>query len=280
MTFSDIIFLAVKPYMERRLVFLKSNHLDVLISLIEDFLVNKEVMVCDKMGVMNSDASKYCHLDDETDIQVSTKPATINQFISACILLASICVKAERLDVVLEVSYRVLQMGKLNLSWTMLALHVFGSVCCDKLRLLESCNLLMTTIRLVVLLLESTDASSCLVSSYIQSNRSTAFQSCTHCVFDVDTVSIDVFISSLLDELHLCALSWNNHTNSNEAITRQISHLGSSGLEISCGETCNISKRAKLTEGTNYPAGRDLCYFSEIISLLELFGSYMVWSTL
>ncbi|XBI65866.1 hypothetical protein VPH35_045605 [Triticum aestivum] len=267
--------MTVKPYMETRLGFLKSNHLDVLVSLIEDFLVSKEVMVCDKMGVKNSDAIKHCHLDDETGIQVSTKPATVNQFISACILLASICVKVERLDVALEVSYRVLQMGKLNLSWTMLALHVFGSVCGDKLRFLKSCNLLMTTIRLVVLLLESTDTSSCLVSSYIQSNRPTAFPSCTHCVFDVDTVSIDVFISSLLDELDLCVLSWSNHANSNEAITRHSSHSGSNGLEISCGESCNISKQAKLTEDTNYPAGRDLCYFAEIISLLELFGNYM-----
>ncbi|KAM3332772.1 hypothetical protein ACQJBY_028116 [Aegilops geniculata] len=272
---SSAFSMTVKPYMETRLGFLKSNHLDVLVSLIEDFLVNKEVMVCDKMGVKNSDAIKYCHLDDETGIQVSTKPATVSQFISACILLASICVKVERLDVALEIAYRVLQMGKLNLSWTMLALHVFGSICGDKLRFLKSCNLLMTTIRLVVLLLESTDTSSCLVSSYIQSNRPTAFPSCTHCVFDVDTVSIDVFISSLLDELDLCALSWNNHANSNEIITRHSSHLGSSGLEINCGESCNISKQAKLTEDTNYTAGRDLCYFAEIISLLELFGSYM-----
>ncbi|VAH80195.1 unnamed protein product [Triticum turgidum subsp. durum] len=272
---SSAFSMTVKPYMETILGLLKSNHLDVLVSLIEDFLVNKEVMVCDKMGVRNSVAIKYCHLDDETGIQVSTKPATVNQFISACILLASICVKVERLDVVLEVSYRVLQMGKLNLSWTMLALHVFGSVCGDKLRFLKSCNLLMTTVRLVVLLLESTDTSSCLVSSYIQSNRPTAFPSCTHCVFDVDTVSIDVFISSLLDELDLCALSWNNHANSNEAITRHSSHSGSSGLEINCGESCNISKQANFTEDTNYPAERDLCYFTEIISLLELFGNYM-----
>uniref|UniRef100_A0A453FLB3 Maternal effect embryo arrest 22 n=2 Tax=Aegilops tauschii subsp. strangulata TaxID=200361 RepID=A0A453FLB3_AEGTS len=272
---SSAFSMTVKPYMETILGLLKSNHLDVLVSLIEDFLVNKEVMVCDKMGVRNSVAIKYCHLDDETGIQVSTKPATVNQFISACILLASICVKVERLDVVLEVSYRVLQMGKLNLSWTMLALHVFGSVCGDKLRFLKSCNLLMTTVRLVVLLLESTDTSSCLVSSYIQSNRPTAFPSCTQCVFDVDTVSIDVFISSLLDELDLCALSWNNHANSNEAITRHSSHSGSSGLEINCGESCNISKQAKFTEDTNYPAERDLCYFTEIISLLELFGNYM-----
>ncbi|KAM0850635.1 hypothetical protein ACQ4PT_052949 [Festuca glaucescens] len=272
---TDITFLAVKPYMETRLVFLKSSQLDVLVSLIEDFLMNKEVVVCDKMGVMNSDGSKYCHLDDEIGMQVSTKPATRDQFISACILLASICAKVERVDIVLEVSYRVLQMGKANLSWTMSALHVFGSVCGDKLLLVKSCNLIMTTIRLVVLLLESTDTSLCLVSSHIQSNRPTAFPSCTHCLFDVDTVSIDVFISSLLDELDLCALSGINHVKSDEAITKHSSHLGSSELQIDCGEPCNIYKQAKVAEGINYPARRDLCYYTEIISLLELFGSYM-----
>ncbi|XP_010232391.1 uncharacterized protein LOC100835630 isoform X3 [Brachypodium distachyon] len=264
----------VKPYMEARLVFLKRDQLDVLVSLIEDFLVNKEVMVCDKLGDGNAVANKY-HLDNETGIQVSTKPATIDQFTSACILLASVCLKEERVDVVLEVSYKVLQMGKRNLSWTMLALHVFGSICGDKLFFMKSCNLLMTTIRLVVLILESKDTSLCLVSSYIQSNRSTAFPSCTHCLFNKDTVSIDVFISSLLDELNLCSVLWNNHANTNETITKHSSHLGSSGLEINCGETCNISKQAKFAEDINYSAGRDLCYFTEIISLLELFGSYM-----
>jgi hypothetical protein len=96
----------------------------------------------------------------------------------------------------------------------------------------------------------------------------------------VDTVPVDVFISSLLDELDLCALSGINHVKSNEAITKDSSHLGSSALQIDCGEPCNIYKQAKVAEGINYPAGRDLCYYTEIISLLELFGSYMVCSTL
>ncbi|CAM0882880.1 unnamed protein product [Alopecurus aequalis] len=272
---SSAFSMTVKPYMETRLGFLKSSQLDILVSLIEDFIVNKEVVICDITGVRNSDGSKYCHLDEGTGMQVSTKPATIDQFISACILLASICAKVERVDVVLEVSYRILQTGKANLLWTMSALHVFGSVCGDKLLLVKSCNLLMTTIRLVVLLLESTDTSLHLVSSHIQSNGPTAFPSCTHCLFDVDTVPIDVFISSLLDELDLCAPSGINHVKSNEAISKHSSHLGSSELPINCGEPCNISKQAKNSEGINYPAGRDLCYYTEIISLLELFGSYM-----
>jgi len=83
---SSAFSMTVKPYMETRLVFLKSSQLDVLVSLIEDFLMNKEVVVCDKMGVMNSYGSKDCHLDGEIAMQVSTKPATRDQLISACIL--------------------------------------------------------------------------------------------------------------------------------------------------------------------------------------------------
>ena len=104
--------------------------------------------------------------------------------------------------------------------------------------------------------------------------------SCAHCLFNVDTVSIDGFISSLLDELDLCSLQWNNHACSNETITRCSSHLGSSGLDTRCSETCNIFKQGKLSEDThNYPAAINLCYFTELISLLELFGIYMVWSS-
>ncbi|XP_062222551.1 uncharacterized protein LOC133921610 isoform X2 [Phragmites australis] len=269
--------LSVKSCMEARWIFLKRDQLDVLVSLIVDFLVNKEVVVCEKKGQKVSDASKYHNLDDESGLQLSTKPATIDQFVSACILLASLCIEVERVDVALEVSYKVLQMGKSNLSWTLLALHVFGSLCGDKFLLPKSCNFVMTAICLVVLLLESKDTSLCLVSSYIQRNRPTTFLSCAHCLFNVDTVSIDGFISSLLDELDLCSRLWNNHDNSKETIARCSSHLGSSsGLEINCGEPCNIFKQGKLAEDThNYPAGIDLCYFTELISLLELFGIYM-----
>ncbi|XP_066307042.1 uncharacterized protein [Miscanthus floridulus] len=267
---------SVKSHMETRWTILRADELDVLFSLIEDFLLNKEVVVCEKMGQKVFGASKDHELDDETGLQLSVKPAKINEFIAACILLASICVEVGRVDIVLEVSYKVLQMGKSNLLWTLLALHVFGSMCGDKFLPPKSCNFLMTAIRLLVLLLESKDTSMCLVSSYIQSNKPTTLPSCAHCLFNVDTVSIDGFISSLLDELDLCSLQWNNHACSNETITRCSSHLGSSGLDTRCSETCNIFKQGKLSEDTHYyPAAINLCYFTELISLLELFGIYM-----
>ncbi|CAD6236588.1 unnamed protein product [Miscanthus lutarioriparius] len=187
---------SVKSHMETRWTILRADELDVLFSLIEDFLLNKEVVVCEKMGQKVFGASKDHELDDETGLQLSVKPAKINEFIAACILLASICVEVGRVDIVLEVSYKVLQM--------------------------------------------------------------------------------DGFISSLLDELDLCSLQWNNHACSNETITRCSSHLGSSGLDTRCSETCNIFKQGKLSEDTHYyPAAINLCYFTELISLLELFGIYM-----
>jgi hypothetical protein len=271
------MFFAVKSHMETRWTILRGNDLDLLNSLIEDFLLNKEVVVCEKTGQKVFGANKDHELDDETGVQLSVKPAKINEFIAACILLASICVEVGRVDIVLEVSYKVLQMGKSNILWTLLALHVFASMCGDKFLAPKSCNFLMTTIRLVVLLLESNDTSLCLVSSYIQSNKPTTLPSCAHCLFNVDTVSIDGFISSLLDELDLCSLQWNNRTCSNENITRCSSHMVSSGLDTRCSETCNIFKQGKLSEDThNYPAEINLCYFTELISLLELFGIYMV----
>ncbi|OQU87617.1 uncharacterized protein LOC8079260 isoform X3 [Sorghum bicolor] len=267
---------SVKSHRETRWTILRADELDVLISLIEDFLLNKEVVVCEKMGQKVFGASKDHELDDESGLQLSVKPAKRNEFIAACILLASICVEVGRVDIVLEVSYKVLQMGKSNLLWTLLALHVFGSMCGDKFLPPKSCDFLMTAIRLLVQLLESKDTSLCLVSSYIQSNKPITLPSCAHCLFNVDTVSIDGFISSLLDELDLCSLQWNNRACSNETITRCSSHLGSSGLDTRCSETCNIFKQGKLSEDThNYPAAINLCYFTELISLLELFGIYM-----
>uniref|UniRef100_J3L4G5 Maternal effect embryo arrest 22 n=1 Tax=Oryza brachyantha TaxID=4533 RepID=J3L4G5_ORYBR len=274
--FSSVFSLTVKSYMETRWAFLKNNQLDFHVSLIEDFLVKREIVVCDKMGHAIPAVNKYSPLDDETGIQVSTKPATVDQFISGCALLASICVKMETMDIVLEVSYKVLLMGKSNVSWTLLALHVIGSLCGDKFLSSNSCNFLMTTIRLVVLLLEATDNSLCLLSSYIQSNGRTGFPTCAHCLFDVDTVSIDEFISSLLDELDFCSQQWNSYSTSNKIIARSNPHLESSGLDINCGEPCYISKQVNLTEDSHLcTGGKDLCYFAEIVSLLELFGSYM-----
>ncbi|KAL6845217.1 hypothetical protein ACP4OV_024712 [Aristida adscensionis] len=266
--------LSVKSCVETRWAILKREQLDVIVSFIEDFIVSKEVVVCGKMGPKVSDKSNYGYLDDEAGVQLSTKPATIDQYISACILLASICLGVERVDVVLEISYKVLQMGRSNLFWTLLALHIFGSICGDKFLCPKSCNFLVTAVRWVVLLLESKDTSLCLLSSYIQTNRPTALPSCTHCLFDVDMVSLDGFISSLLDELNLCSQLWNNHTHSDETTAKCRSHVGSTGLEIDCSERCNIFKQGKLVD-YNIPAGFDLCYFTELISLLELFGVYM-----
>lgn len=263
--------------METRWTILRGDELDILISLIEDFLLNKEVIVCKKMVQKVFGASKDHELDDEVGIQLSVKPAKIDQFLAACILLVSICVELGRVDIILEISYKVLRMGKSNLLWTLLALHVFGSMSGDKFLPPKSCNFLVTAIRLVVLLLESKDTSLCLMSSHIQSNKPTTLPSCTHCVFDVDTVSIDGFISSLLDKLDLCSLLWNNRASSDETMASCTSDLEPSGLETKCGETCNIFKQGKLAEDShNYPAAINLCYFTELISLLELFGIYMV----
>ncbi|OEL20829.1 hypothetical protein BAE44_0018152 [Dichanthelium oligosanthes] len=115
-TFADANFDAstfsssVKSHMETRWTILRGDQLNVLISLIEDFLLSKEVVVCEKMGQKVFGASKDHKLDDEAGIQLSVKPANIDQFIAACILLASICVEVERVDIVLEISYKVLQM--------------------------------------------------------------------------------------------------------------------------------------------------------------------------
>ncbi|CAO2171597.1 unnamed protein product [Urochloa humidicola] len=272
---SSAFSLSVKCHMETRWSVLRGDQLDVLISLIEDFLLKKEVTVCEKMGQKVFGASKDGKFDDEAAIQLSVKPANVDQFIAACILLASMCVEVESVDIVLEASYKILQMGKSNLLWTLLALHVFGSMCGDKFLFPKSCNFLTTTIRLVVLLLESKDSSLCPVSSYVQSNKPTTLPSCAHCLFDVDTVSIHGFISSLLDELDLRSVLWNNDAYSNES-TRCSSHSGSSGLEINCGELCSVFKQGKLAEDSDKcPAGINLCYFTELISLLELFGIYM-----
>ncbi|GJM93016.1 hypothetical protein PR202_ga09531 [Eleusine coracana subsp. coracana] len=273
--YSSSAFLSVKTYMETRWAFLQRDQLNVLVSLIEDFLMNKEVVVCEKMGQKIFDTNKYHKLDGEADIQFYTKAATIDQLISACILLGSICAKVDRMDIILEVSYKIVHMGKSNLSWTLLALHVFNSVCGDKYLFPKTGSFLVTAIRLVVLLLECKDVSLCLASSFIQRNMP-QLPSCEHCPFNVDTVSVDGFISSLLDELDLCSLLWKNVANSNESIASS-THLGSSGLEINCFEPCSIFKQGKLAEDSHNCAGRiDLCYFTELISLLELFGIYMV----
>jgi hypothetical protein len=89
-------------------------------SLIEDFLMNKEVFICEKMGQKVSDGNKYHNLDSEADILIYcyTRSQTVDQLISTCILLGSICVEVDRVDIILEVSYKIVHMGRSNLSWT------------------------------------------------------------------------------------------------------------------------------------------------------------------
>lgn len=197
--------------------FIKNNLLENITSLLQDFLIFKQVLVY-KSGDLCS--------------TISTK----NQFISSCIIFALICAKTNQLDLIRGTAYKILLEGKSDISHALISTHIFASICGERLFGDNEERLLQNALCWVVYRIEQ------------GGTQDLGFAPCQQCPFKIEAAGAEGFVDFLLDELETCSLLKNQEPH------------------FMCGEHCST-----------YMAERNnLCYFTEIVSLLELVGSYMV----
>lgn len=197
--------------------FIKNNLLENITSLLQDFLIFKQVLVY-KSGDLCS--------------TISTK----NQFISSCIIFALICAKTNQLDLIRGTAYKILLEGKSDISHALISTHIFASICGERLFGDNEERLLQNALCWVVYRIEQ------------GGTQDLGFAPCQQCPFKMEAAGAEGFVDFLLDELEACSLLKNQEPH------------------FMCGEHCST-----------YMAERNnLCYFAEIVSLLELVGSYMV----
>lgn len=200
--------------------FIENNLLENIISLLEDFLIFKRVLVY-KNGDLCSTIS------------------TTRQFISSCIMFALICTKTNQLDLIRGTAYKILLEGKSDISRALICIHIFASVCGERFFGNNEDRLIQNALCWVVYRIEK----GC--------SKDLGFTPCQHCPFKMEAAGAEGFVDSLLDELEACSVLKNQEPH------------------FVCGEHCS----------TRIAERNGLCYFTEIVSLLELVGSYMVRSS-
>ncbi|KAJ4792410.1 maternal effect embryo arrest 22 [Rhynchospora pubera] len=199
-------------------LFIEDRHLEIIASLLQDFLICKQVLVYKNGDLCSTVSSRF-------------------QFISGCIIFALICDKTNQLDLIRGTAYRVLLDCKSDISYALISTHIFANICGERLFGTKKERLLQNAICWVVHCIEKAGA------------KDLGFAPCQQCPCKMEADGTEAFVDLLLDELEACSL-----------LKHQEPHFG-------CGEHCSTCTAERNA----------LCYFTEIVSLLELVGSYMAW---
>lgn len=266
--------------------------LDELLSLIEDFLIDRRVMViedCSSGSLIKYNSGVHVLLDG-SNIKLSSLPASEEQLVAGCIILASICAASGHVGFICETSYNILRTGRFNKSSMLTILHIFAHLGGEKFFSLSNYSLMMTVLKSLVRFLEETsslDAASCIPSTI---DGHTEFSSCVKCPFLKDYIPVDTVTSLLLEAIKIYALSGTlckdaiepvDLLNSTVMLDRYKTEQSSSNemnfhaVEINIDESC----LSKLTESANQSdaiTSMTLYDFNDLLSLVELVACCMV----
>ncbi|KAK9052029.1 hypothetical protein SSX86_028657 [Deinandra increscens subsp. villosa] len=163
--------------LETRTNFEKVCALEELITLIQSFLINGEILVCS-----NDTSSETLSLPDSK--------ASVNELVVGAVLLASVCEAFDRVDFICEISYTI---SRITSSSTLTLLHVFAYVCEEKLLHHGDYTFIMTVIKSLVTYSE-------------RENLSSDFSSCGKCPFSIGAISMLELTSLLLKKLSECSI--------------------------------------------------------------------------
>ncbi|KAF8413434.1 hypothetical protein HHK36_001417 [Tetracentron sinense] len=282
---------------ETRYIFVELCQLDVLLRVIEDFLINRRIMVYNDVQcnpLIRCNARRSIFLLGGVTVFMSSETATIDQVVAGSIILASICAAVDHIGFICEASYNMLQMHRSNSSLMLKVLHVFANICGKKYFTLSNYGLIMTTVKSVVSLLERGNesvvpiSSSCLTSV---SGNGPEFPPCAKCPFSDSPVSADKVIWLLLEKLQSYVVSGLKHQHlmeimesvtSSKSNYRVLLHMEGEErspehdevlrvLDVDCDASCFLYKHGRLgTLQSHSVADWNLCHFSDILSLVEL----------
>ncbi|XP_028091195.1 uncharacterized protein LOC114291500 [Camellia sinensis] len=133
-----------------------------LLILIEDFLLERRVLVCSNVSSesLSKSGSIVNIFLNEEEIILSRGMASTHQLVAGAIVLASICATIDHIGFLCEASYNIFRMQNLGTSSTLTVLHVFAHVCGSKYFNLTDYSLLMTVMKSLVTFLEKAKISS------------------------------------------------------------------------------------------------------------------------
>ncbi|XP_074558021.1 uncharacterized protein LOC141813913 isoform X2 [Curcuma longa] len=279
-------------------LFLEVCKIDMLLNLLEDFLVKRRILMC--KGVESEQlcsvlSSNFLHVKCG-NMFVTQNAAKTNQLLAASIFCASICSMLDQIGFLVETSYKVLTCFKCDTSCNLLILHIFALVSGEKFFTMEKYSFLAIVLKSVISLLE--EGYQTLPSGHLTSDVDISFSPCKQCPFSKEIVCAEKITSSLMDILHDFAFSGNSTTSSIFPLSLEPIAESSHGAEESihcsrehdksnqCESSCVLFKyryHADQTSNstpervTKYAPMKPLCYIIDVVSAIELFSLYMGW---
>ncbi|KAJ4977266.1 hypothetical protein NE237_002372 [Protea cynaroides] len=275
---------------ECRRIFSELFELDVLLGVIEDFLIDGRVWVSTDVPC----GSGYrIFLSDGMTMFLSPQIVSIDKLMVGSIILASICRAVDCISLICDASYSILRMCKFGSSLILRVLHVFAYLCGEKYFTLSNYGLIMTVIKSIVSYLEEGKESfGTNTDSYVpsESDNWSGFSRCPKCPFAEGAVSMDEAILLLLEMLQNCVdfgIKEQNLIRSPNSCSHTVLPFLETAVESfskseedisemdSNGSSC-LSKLDATFQSTSVVNG-SLFHFSDILSLVELVACSMNW---
>ncbi|MQL92592.1 hypothetical protein Taro_025213 [Colocasia esculenta] len=254
-----------------REVFTATCLLDVFVSLIQDFLTARKVLVCGDASCEQSDLGTSYHLDNENRIW-SLKTAGVTQLVAGSVILASISTMHDCVDILWQTSFQLIQMCQSDSHWILTAVHVFASICGVKFFSPTDQHLMFTAIKSLIFLLEKGEVTP-------DGDECPRFPLCMKCPFAEGLVCVDKVISSLLEDLQICIAGAANYQDSKELVTEYGTCQTHNGRDSQSNQFDGSSKECSVSCSLcNFVCQMDrngvagFCHFTDIVSLVDLFG--------
>lgn len=276
---------------DTRRVFEELLNLDDLLNLIEDFLIERRVLVyvnVDPDALPVVDARATVILSDR--IVLSFQVASAQHLIAAAVVLASICTAVDHIGFLCEASYNIFKMQKIDSSMLDI-LHVFAIISGAEYLRTREYSLLMTVIKSLVTFLERenlpTGSTWCCQALFKGQPGVPPFNECP---FADGVVSMEEVVSLLIGKLHNYASS----DFTNEGLVESIVLLDSKAVDgkekskswsgdgqILCAQCrkCDASFCLHKTQkscSVESDSDGTLFHLGDVLSLVELVASNMV----
>ena len=203
----------------------------------------------------NSDVSKQYIYQNRPWFQTTGQ---LSQLIAGSMILASVSLVLDRIDILWQTLYHLLESCTDDFHWILRTFDVFALVSGSKLFLSDNCDLIPMIIKLVVSHLkremESDKEKACWFSPVRE-------------WFMEDELSLDKVGKLLMEELHsLVDDSMKSAVTASSARARNSKEF--------CEGDCSLQNLARQLE---YNVDIRVCSFIDVVSLVELTGRYMVW---
>lgn len=252
---------------------MESCDLFVLLAVIQDFLLQRKVLVC---GEVSADSgilatSKLNLILNGNEVMLSEVVASAHLLIVGASLLASLCSTIDHIGFVCEVSCNIIRMQKFNPSVMLAILHAFAHICGSRFLTLQQYSLTMTVVKSLVIFLEKqtlASNSTSLIPSEVGSPSKIWL--CTNCLFLEGAVPIEDVVVLLLENLqkqcHSESCSLDSLALNNLTAPKVRSH------EDGTEEGSGLREAVPLSSTSD----ENICNFIDILSLVEVLASFMV----